>query len=61
MPWMSLLEGEEMPSDVTVRLKAGLVEARTLTVNASPIISTGDKVQRCSNHISRDNPDRIQE
>jgi diguanylate cyclase (GGDEF)-like protein/PAS domain S-box-containing protein len=45
MPWMSLLEGEEMPSDVTVRLKAGLVEARVLTVNASPIISTGDKVR----------------
>ena len=45
MPWLCLLEGEEMPEDVTVRLKAGLKEARTLTVNASPIIATGEKVR----------------
>jgi len=45
MPWLCLLDGEELPEDVTVRLKAGLKEARTLTVNASPIIATGEKVR----------------
>jgi diguanylate cyclase (GGDEF)-like protein/PAS domain S-box-containing protein len=45
MPWDCLLKGEEMPKEVTVKLKAGLKKARTLRVNASPIMSTADDVK----------------
>ncbi len=45
LPWTRVLEGEELPKGVTVKLKTALKATYTFTVNASPIAAGAGKVR----------------
>lgn len=44
LPWIRVLEGQEVPKGTRVRLKTALEATYTFTVNVSPITASADKI-----------------